>query len=83
MTNTRLNFRSAYHPQTDSQAKVVNRSLKNYLHNLVDNNLKTWDQKLYQVEFVCNCSIKYNTSLSRFQANHGCTPQAPSTQPQF
>ena len=35
-----LSFRSAYHPQTDGQTKVVNRSLGNILRSLVYQNPK-------------------------------------------
>ncbi|KAH9803208.1 hypothetical protein KPL71_001674 [Citrus sinensis] len=77
LTNTRLNFSSAYHPQTDGQTEVVNRSLGNHLHSLVGDNLKMWDQKLYQVEFAYNRAVKHSTGLSHFQVNYGYNPRAP------
>ncbi|KAH9708053.1 hypothetical protein KPL70_012757 [Citrus sinensis] len=77
LTNTRLNFSNAYHPQTDGQIEVVNRSLGNHLRSLVGDNLKMWDQKLYQVEFAYNHAVKRSTSLSPFQVNYRYNPQAP------
>ena len=46
LANTTLNFSSAYHPQTDGQIEVVNRSLGNLLQSLVSDHLKSWDQRL-------------------------------------
>ncbi|KAH9792897.1 hypothetical protein KPL71_004332 [Citrus sinensis] len=77
LTNTRLNFSSACHPQTYGQTEVVNRSLGNHLRSLVGDNLKMWDQKLYQVEFTYNRTVKHSTGLSPFQVNYGYNPRAP------
>ena len=77
MTNTRLNFSSAYHPQTDGQTEVVNRSLGNHLRSLVGDNFKMWDQKLYQVEFAYNRAVKHSTGLIPFQVNYRYIPRAP------
>lgn len=40
-----LDMSSIYHPQTDGQTEVTNRSLGNLLHCLVGDNIKNWDAK--------------------------------------
>ncbi|GJV46315.1 putative nucleotidyltransferase, ribonuclease H [Tanacetum coccineum] len=59
--NTQLNFSSAYHPQTDRQTEVVNRSLGNLLRCLVGDHVKAWDQKLCQDEFAQNHAVNQST----------------------
>jgi hypothetical protein len=40
---TNINFISSYHPQTDGQTEVVNKSLGNILRSLVNENPRQWD----------------------------------------
>jgi len=47
--DTQLSYNSAYHPQTDRQIEVVNRSLGNLLCSVVGDNSPVWDRVLAQV----------------------------------
>ena len=77
MVNTQLNFSSAYHPQTDGQTKVVNRSLGNLLRCLVGDHIKSWDQKLGQAEFAHNHAVNRSTGFSPFQVVYSVQPRGP------
>jgi transposase InsO family protein len=43
MANTKLDFSSVYHPQTNGQTEVVNHLLGALLRSLVGEHLKSWD----------------------------------------
>ena len=66
MVNKQLNFSNAYHPQTDGQTEVVNRSLGNLLMCLAGEHVKSWDQKLCQAEFANNYAVNRSTGFSPF-----------------
>ena len=66
MVSTQLNFSSAYHPQTEGQTKLLNRSLGTLLRCLVGEHVKGWDQKLCQAEFAHNHAVNRNTGFSPF-----------------
>jgi hypothetical protein len=51
MIGTNLSFILSYHPQTDGQTEVENRSLRNLLRSLVTEQGRQWDQILAQAEF--------------------------------
>ncbi|KAE8710906.1 putative CCCH-type zinc finger family protein [Hibiscus syriacus] len=71
---TQLNFSSAYHPQTDGQTEVVNRSLGNLLRCLAGTKPKQWDLALPQAEFGYNRSKNRTTCLSPFEIVYGQNP---------
>ncbi|GJT78712.1 putative reverse transcriptase domain-containing protein [Tanacetum coccineum] len=67
---------SAYHPQTDGQTEVVNRSLGNLLRCLVGDHVKAWDQKLCQAEFAHNHVVNRSTGFS-YPVVYSAQPRGP------
>ncbi|KAI0524507.1 hypothetical protein KFK09_003878 [Dendrobium nobile] len=63
---TELKLSSAYHPQTDGQTEVVNRTLGNMLWCLVQNNPRRWDEILSQAEFAYNSMSNRSTGMCPF-----------------
>jgi hypothetical protein len=74
---TKLQFSSAYHPQTDGQTEIVNQSLGNLLRSLVGDNIRQWDLVLPQVEFAYNRSSNKTTGKSSFEVVYGCNSKTP------
>ena len=77
MLGTKLKFSTAYHPQTDGQTEVVNRSLGNLLRCLVGDNLGNWDLLLPRAEFAYNSSVNRSIGKSPFEVVHGYRPKRP------
>jgi len=74
---TKLQFSNAYHPQTDGQTEVVNRSLGNLLRCLVTDHTASWDLLLSQAEFAYNNSVNCSTRRSPFEVVIGLQPLTP------
>ncbi|PKU77925.1 ATP-dependent DNA helicase RecG [Dendrobium catenatum] len=64
--STHIQLSSAYHPQTDGQTKVVNRTLGNLLRCLVQEHPKLWDDILCQAEFAFNSMTNRSTGMFPF-----------------
>jgi len=64
---TALKFFTAYHPQTDGETEIVNRSLSDLLRCLVGEHMTTWNEILLVVEFAYNSSVNRSTGLSHFK----------------
>ena len=56
LMGTTLQFSTAFHPQTDGQAEVTNRTLGNIVQCLVQENTSSWDELLPHAEFAYNAS---------------------------
>jgi hypothetical protein len=74
LQGTRFNFSSSYHPQTDGQTKVVNRTLEMYLHCLTRDKPKDWAKWLSWVEYTYNTSCHTSTSKTPFEVVYGRPP---------
>jgi hypothetical protein len=73
-----FSFSSAYHPQTNGQTKVVNRSLGDLQRSLVTEHHIQWDHILPQEEFSYNDSHNKITGQSPFQIFYGMHPRGVS-----
>ena len=77
MMGTKLKFSTTYHPQTDGQTEVVNRSLGNLLRCLIVENGRTWESILLVAQFAYNNSVNRSIGMSPFEVVHGYKPRRP------
>jgi hypothetical protein len=69
--NTKLNFRSAYHPQTDGQTLRTNQILEDMLRAYALKYMKSWDKSLPYAEFSYNNSYQASIEMALFEAMYG------------
>jgi hypothetical protein len=77
MVGTKLKFSTTYHPQTDGQTEVVNRSLGNLLRCLASDHNRNWDLILPTTQFAYNSSINRSIGMSPFEVVHGYKSRKP------
>jgi hypothetical protein len=64
--NTKLFFSTTCHPQTDGQTEVVNRTLTQLLHVVIQKNLNILEDCLPCIEFAYNRSVHSTIEFSPF-----------------
>jgi hypothetical protein len=74
---TKLDFSTAYHPQTDGQTERVNKVLEDLLRACVLTFDKSWESSLPYAEFSYNNSHQTSIKMSPFEALYGRKCQTP------
>jgi hypothetical protein len=69
--DTKLDFRSAYHPLTDGQMERTNQVLEDMLRACALKYGKSWDKSLPYVEFSYNNNYQASIELAPFEALYG------------
>ena len=66
-----------FHPQTDGQTEVLNKTLEAYLHAYCNFSQDDWEEWLVYAEFVYNRSEHSAMHMSPFKAMYGFKPRGP------
>jgi hypothetical protein len=75
--DTKLNFSSAYHPQTDGQTERTNQVLEDMLRACALKHGVSWDKSLPFAEFSYNNSYQASLKMSPFEALYGRKCRTP------
>jgi hypothetical protein len=73
----KLNFISAYHPQTDGQTEGTNQVLEDMLRACALKHGGSWDKSLPYAEFSYNNSYHTSLKMSPFEALYGRKCRTP------
>ena len=74
LQGTTLNMSLSYHPQTDGQTEVVNRTLEQYLHCFAGDQPRKWLEWLTWAEYSYNTSFHSSTKMTPFEVVYGISP---------
>jgi hypothetical protein len=75
--DTKLNFSTAYHPQTDGQTKRTNQVLEDMLRACALQHGSSWDKRLPYTEFSYNHSYQASLNMSPFETLYGKKCRTP------
>ncbi|MCH80169.1 transposon Tf2-1 polyprotein, partial [Trifolium medium] len=73
-SGTLLRMSSSYHPQTDGQTEVMNRTVEQYLRAFAHDKPTTWARFIPWAELHYNTSIHAASGISPYQATYGKVP---------
>ena len=65
---------TSFHPQTDGQTEVMNKTLEDYLRAFTQDGQDRWDEMLTMEEFAMNNAVNSSTGETPFFLNYGRHP---------
>ena len=74
LSGTKLRMSTAYHPQTNGQTEVLNKTLEQYLRAYVHRQPAHWFRFLSLAELSYNTATHVGTALSPFEVVYGKAP---------
>ncbi|KAL0551810.1 hypothetical protein IC582_010899 [Cucumis melo] len=74
---TRLDFSTAFHPQTDGQTERLNQVLEDMLRACALEFPGSWDSHLHLMEFAYNNSYQATIGMAPFEALYGKSCRSP------
>ena len=74
LSGSKLSFSSAYHPQSDGQTEVVNRTIEMYLRCLTGDRPRKWLEWLPWAEYCYNTSFHTSLKTTPFRLVYGRDP---------
>jgi hypothetical protein len=77
LMDTRLKKSTTFHPQTDGQTEVVNRTVIQLLRGYCSKHPKLWDEHLCYVQHAYNRAKHSSTQRSPFETCFGFIPKSP------
>lgn len=75
-SGTTLGMSTTYHPKSDGQTEVVNKTIEIYLRAMIHNNPRNWVELLPWAEHWYNTSFHHSTGSSPFEIVYGRSPPA-------
>ena len=74
---TRLNFSTAFHPQTDGQTERTNQIIEDMLRACMIDFAGSWQEHLALIEFAYNNSYQSSIQMAPFEALYGRSCRSP------
>ncbi|KAH7526809.1 hypothetical protein JRO89_XSUnG0053200 [Xanthoceras sorbifolium] len=74
LQGSKLKASSSYHPQTDGQTEVVNRTLEQYLRCYCHSEQGRWKEYIPWAEYWYNTTHHAAINMSPFEMMYGCAP---------